>query len=47
VPVRVATEPEKASVVEVVLAGGERLHVHAGASADLVRVVLTALRSPC
>ena len=46
VPVRVAMAPD-ASMVEVVLVGGERLHVHAGASADLVRVVLTALRSPC
>ena len=46
VPVRVAAESE-VSVVEVVLASGERLHVRAGAPTDLVRVVLTALRSPC
>ena len=45
-PVRVAPEPD-AHVVEVVLIGGARLYVRAGAPADLVRVVLTALRSPC
>ena len=45
VPVRVAAASD--AVIEVALIGGERLHVHAGAPADLVRVVLTALRSPC
>ena len=45
VPVHVAVAPD--AVIEVALIGGERLHVHAGAPADLVRVVLTALRSPC
>lgn len=46
VPVRMAAEPDGA-VIEIVLTGGERLHVRAGASADLVRAVVTALRSPC
>ena len=46
VPVRMAAESD-APVIEVAFIGGERLHVHAGAPADLVRVVLTALRSPC
>jgi transposase-like protein len=46
VPVRLAAEPD-AAVIEIVLQGGERLHVRTGASADLVRAVVTALRSPC
>jgi len=46
VPVRIAVEPE-AAVIEIVLSGGERLHVRPGASADLVRAVVTALRSLC
>lgn len=46
VPVRVAPEPDT-NVVEVVLASGERLHIRGGASADVVRVVVAALRSPC
>lgn len=46
VPVRMAGEPD-AAMIEIVLTGGERLHVRAGASADLVRAVVTALRSPC
>ena len=33
--------------IEVVLVGGDRLHVQAGASADLVRAVVVALRPPC
>ena len=45
VPVHVAATSD--AVIEVALIGGERLHVHAGAPADLVRVVLTALRSSC
>ena len=45
VPVRVAAASD--AVIEVALMGGERLHVQAGAPAELVRVVLTALRSPC
>ena len=45
VPVRVTAASD--AVIEVALIGGARLHVHAGAPADLVRVVLTALRSPC
>ena len=46
VPVRMTVEPD-AAVIEIVLCGGERLQVRAGASADLVRAVVTALRPPC
>ncbi len=46
VPVRVAMEPD-APVIEVVWTSGERLHVRTGATADLVRAAVTALRSPC
>ena len=45
VPVQVAAASD--AVIEVALVGGERLQVQAGAPAELVRVVLTALRSPC
>jgi hypothetical protein len=46
VPVRLAAEPD-APVIELLLNGGERLHVRTGASVDLVRAVVTALRSAC
>ena len=46
VPVRVAEESD-GHVVEVVLTSGERLQLRPGAPADLVRVVVSALRSPC
>ena len=46
VPVQVATD-SAAPVIEIVLPGGERLHVGSGASADLVRAVVTALRAGC
>ena len=46
VPVHVAP-PVETGVIEVVLASGERLHVHAGASGDLLRAVVAALRPPC
>ena len=46
VPVRMAVEPDTPAI-EIVLSGGEHLHVRAGASAELVRAVITALRSPC
>ena len=46
VPVYVAADPDTA-VIDVVFTGGERLHVRAGASLDLVRAVVTALRSSC
>jgi hypothetical protein len=46
VPVRMAVDPD-APVIEIVLSGGERLHVRTGASGDLVRAVVTALRAPC
>ena len=46
VPVRVAADAD-APAIEIVWSGGERLHIRTGASADLVRAVVTALRSPC
>ena len=46
VPVQVAGEPAD-PVIEIELRGGERLHVRAGASADLVRAAVSALRSAC
>ncbi len=46
VPVQVAP-PIETGLIEVVLAGGERLHIQADASVELVRAVLTALRAPC
>jgi hypothetical protein len=46
VPVRMAMDPD-APVIEIVWGSGERLHVRTGASADLVRAVVRALRSPC
>lgn len=44
VPVHVL-EPDVSAGVEVVLPSGERLKVAAGASGDLVRTVVAALRS--
>lgn len=46
VPVHVTADPET-PVMEIVFTGGERLHVRAGAPADLVRATLSALRSTC
>jgi hypothetical protein len=46
VPVHLAEEPAT-PVVDIVLTGGERLHVRPGASADLLRAVVTALRAGC
>ncbi|SRR5713101_2826379 len=46
VPVRLAVDPD-VPVIEIVWSGGERLHLRPGAPADLVRAVVTALRSPC
>jgi hypothetical protein len=48
-PVRVLADVTRPAGdgVEVVLASGERIVVHAGASVDLVRAVLTALRASC
>lgn len=45
VPVQVA-EPA-APVLEIAWPGGEHLHVRSGASADLVRAAVTALRARC
>lgn len=44
VPVQVAAE---SPVLEIVLAGGEQLHVRPGATAELVRAAVTALRAGC
>jgi hypothetical protein len=46
VEVRDAGRPETGTI-EVALATGERLVIAAGASADLVRAVMSALRSTC
>lgn len=46
VPVHVVPSVDT-GVIEVVLAGGDRLRVHAGVSGDLLRAVVTALRPPC
>jgi hypothetical protein len=48
-PVRVLTDMARPTGdgVEVVLATGERIVVHAGASVDLLRTVLAALRASC
>ena len=46
VPVRLAAESD-APEIEIVWGSGERLHVRPGASAELVRAVVAALRSPC
>jgi hypothetical protein len=46
VPMRVASDPP-VPVLEIVLTSGERLYVSAGATADLVQAVITALCSRC
>lgn len=46
VPVQIARE-DSAAVIEIVLGDGVRLAVRAGASADLVRAAVRALRSAC
>ena len=46
VPVQMAGDAD-AAVIEIVLRDGERLHVRAGASSDLVRAAVSALRSSC
>lgn len=46
VPVRMAVEPDTPAI-EMVLSDGAHVHVRPGASAELVRAVITALRSPC
>lgn len=46
VPIRVTPETE-VGVVEVVFPAGERVRVGAGASADLVRLVVGAVRATC
>ena len=46
VPVQIAGE-EGVPVIEIVLRGGERLHVRAGAAPDLVQAAVSALLSAC
>jgi transposase-like protein len=46
VPIRATPETE-GGVVEVVVPSGERVRVGAGASADLVRRVVAAVRATC
>jgi hypothetical protein len=46
VPIRVTPETE-VGVVDVVFPAGERVRVGAGASADLVRLVVAAVRATC
>jgi hypothetical protein len=45
VPVQVTVDDTP--VIELVFSNGERLQVRAGASADLVRATVSALRSAC
>jgi hypothetical protein len=46
VPVQVTVERAE-PVIEIGFSGGERLAVRAGASADLVRAAVSALRPAC
>ena len=46
VPVQITSE-DGLAVIEIVLRGGECLRVRAGASADLVRAAVSAVRSAC
>jgi hypothetical protein len=46
VPVQMTVEAD-APAVEIVFTGGDRVQVRAGASADLVRQVVAAMRSAC
>jgi hypothetical protein len=45
VPVQVTVDDSP--VIELMFSSGERLQVRAGASADLVRATVSALRSAC
>lgn len=47
VPVRIAEADAAPPVLEIVLSGGARVHVHAGASAALVQSAIAALRARC
>ena len=46
VPVHMAGDPST-PVIEIVLNGGDRLHIGAGASPELVQTVVTTLRARC
>lgn len=47
VPVRVTAEAPAPDSIEVLLTSGDRVRVPVGASMDLVRTVVVALRSSC
>lgn len=48
-PVQLVTQPASpdSGVIDVVLAGGERLTIRDGVSLDVLRTVVTALRTSC
>ncbi len=46
VPVQLTADPPVA-VLEIVFSGGERVQIRPGASADLVRAAVSALRAAC
>ena len=46
VPVQLAADPPVA-VLDIVFSGGERVQIRPGASADLVRAAVSALRAAC
>lgn len=46
VPVHVTAGPET-PVLDIVFSGGERVQVHAGASAEVIRATVEALRTRC
>ena len=46
VPVQLAAAPTVA-VLEIVFSGGEQLQIRPGASADLIRAAVAALRAAC
>jgi hypothetical protein len=41
------TGDASAPVIEIILSGGERLHIGAGAAPELVQAVVTTLRARC
>jgi hypothetical protein len=46
-PVQVTSDEPSEPVIEIVLRGGERLQVRAGASPDLVQAAVRAVRAAC
>lgn len=47
VPVQIREADAAPPVVEILLKGGDRVHVRAGASAEMVQGAIAALRAPC